>query len=111
MEKRRNIMNATIYTWYDFGNGAHVSVCTIKHNPEKVLDHSCECGLRLTVSVPEGWHIGQNEAGDALLIKDGDSEGKLLQYNRGLNRVEEGIGDPITGEPIKGVSIISAEEF
>lgn len=104
-------MDTIIYTWYDFDNGSHVCCCTIKHNPDKILDHSCECGLKLTISIPEGWHIGQNYSGCALLIKDGESEGKLLQYNRGLNRVEEGIGQPITGEPIKGVSIISAEEF
>lgn len=104
-------MNAVIYTWYDFVNGSHVSACTVKHNPDKILDHSCECGRKLTITIPDGWHIGQNESGGALLVKDGECEGKQLQYNNSLNRVEEGIGSPITGEPIKGVSIIDAEEF
>lgn len=102
---------AKIYTWYDFMDGGKFAPCSVRQFDKEHFDHSCECGLKLTVSVPEGWHIGQNEAGDALLIKDGENEGKLLQYNHGLNRVEEGIGDPITGEPIEGLKIISSEEF
>lgn len=103
-------MEKVIYTWFDFTNGANVSACTIEHNPKKRIDHSCECGLKITISVPDGYHVSENESGYALLVKDGETIGMLLQYNNELNRIEEG-GYSVVGNTIKGVRIISKEEF
>lgn len=89
-------MEKVIYTWYNFMSSAKVSACTLKHNPNKHIDHSCECGLKLTITVPDGYHISESYNYDAMLVKDGCDKGIVLQYNIALDRIEEAIPLTIT---------------
>ena len=69
------------------------------------------CHLKLTITIPDGYRIGTNYSGDALLVSlDGDdSKNHCIAYNFCDGRVEsvfQGIG-----APIKDCHIISREEI
>ena len=70
------------------------------------------CCLKLTITIPDGYRIGTNHSGDALLVSiDGDSiNNHRIAYNFDAGRVESvflGVGSA----PIKGCHIISREEI
>ena len=70
------------------------------------------CCLKLTITIPDGYRIGTNYNGDALLVSLDDNEVKnhRIAYNFDAGRVESvflGVGSA----PIKGCHIISREEI
>lgn len=69
------------------------------------------CCLKITIAIPDGYRIGTNDSGDALLVSIDGNEVKnhRIAYNFNEGRVESvfcGIG-----APIKGCHIISREEI
>ena len=69
------------------------------------------CCLKITITIPDGYRIGTNDSGDALLVSvDGDnSKNHRIAYdfyNGCVASVFCGIG-----APIKGCHIISREEI
>ena len=69
------------------------------------------CHLKLIITIPDGYRIGTNDSGDALLVSlDGDnSKNHRIAYNFNEGRVESFFCG--LGEPIKGCHIISREEI
>lgn len=70
------------------------------------------CQLKLTVTIPEGYRIGTNDSGDALLVSLGGNAINNHRiaydfYNGCVASVFPGVG----GAPIKGCHIISREEI
>lgn len=70
------------------------------------------CCLKLVITIPEGYRIGANDSGDALLVSiDGNSiNNHRIAYNFDAGRVES-VVPGVGGEPIKGCHIISREEI
>lgn len=70
------------------------------------------CHLKLTITIPDGYRIGTNDNGDALLISnDGNSiNNHRIAYNF-YNGCIESVFPGVGGEPIKGCHIISREEI
>ena len=69
------------------------------------------CQLKLTIAIPEGYRIGTNDSGDALLVSlDGNTaKNHLIAYNFYDGRVDSVFMG--LGAPIKGCHIISREEI
>lgn len=69
------------------------------------------CCLKLVITIPEGYRIGTNYNGDALLVSiDGDKvKNHRIAYNFDEGRVESFFCG--LGAPIKGCHIISREEI
>lgn len=69
------------------------------------------CRLKITIAIPDGYRIGTNDSGDALLVSIDDNEVKnhRIAYNFNEGRVESFFCG--LGAPIKGCHIISREEI
>lgn len=96
---------ATIHTWYDFMDGGRYPLLTTEQS--KPINHSCETGFELTITVPDGYRLGENESGNILLVPIDGGENILLVF--GVQ--ENTIVDYWTHMPIKGVKIIEKIEY
>ena len=69
------------------------------------------CHLKLSITIPDGYRIGTNHSGDALLVSiDGNTaKNHLIAYNFYDGRVDSVFMG--LGAPIKGCHIISREEI
>lgn len=66
--------------------------------------------LKITITIPDGYRIGTNYSGDALLVSLSDNnKNYLIAYNFNEGRVESFFCG--FGAPIKGCHIISREEI
>ena len=70
------------------------------------------CCLKLTIAIPDGYRIGTNDSGDALLVSvdENDNKNHYIGYNFYDGRVES-VFPGVGGAPIKGCHIISREEI
>lgn len=69
------------------------------------------CHLKLTITIPDGYRIGNNYKGDALFVSLDDNEvNHRIAYNF-CNGCIESVFPGVGGAPIKGCHIISREEI
>lgn len=100
---------ADVYALFDMlSNGRYAA---LTREPRERF-RSGLCCLKLVIAIPEGYRIGTNYSGEALLVSLDDNEAKNLRiaYNF-CNGCIESVFPGVGGEPIKGCHIISREEI
>lgn len=98
-----------VYAMYDIlSQGCHAA---LTREPRERF-RSGLCQLKLTITIPDGYRIGTNDSGDAVLVSiDGDSiKNHYIAYNF-CNGCIESVFPGVGGAPIKGCHIISREEI
>ena len=98
---------AKIYTWYDFMDGGSFASCCVRKFDKEHFDHSCEQELGLIITIPDGYHLSENESGEPLLVPDNGGENILLEYNVDRNCMT----DFALGVPVKGVRIVAQVSY
>lgn len=100
---------AVVYAMFDILSDGRYAALT--REPRERF-RSGLCQLKLTITIPDGYRIGINHSGDALLVSiDGNSiNNHLIAYNFDAGRVDS-VVPGVGSAPIKGCHIISREEI
>lgn len=109
MSTATNTNTTVVYAMFDIlSNGRYAA---LTREPRERFTTGL-CCLKLTIAIPDGYRIGTNDSGDALLVSiDGNAVNNHRIaydfYNGCVASVFPGVG----GAPIKGCHIISREEI
>lgn len=103
-----NTNTTVVYALFDILS--HGRYAALTREPQERFKNGL-CCLKLTITIPDGYRIGTNYNGDALLVSLDDNEVKnhRIAYNFNEGRVESFFCG--LGAPIKGCHIISREEI
>ena len=98
-----------VYAMYDvLSQGCHAA---LTREPRERF-RSGLCQLKLVITIPDGYRIGNSYNGDALLVSlDGSTiKNHYIAYNFDAGRIES-VVPGVGSAPIKGCHIISREEI
>ena len=109
MSTATNTNTTVVYALFDILSSGRYAALT--REPRERF-RSGLCHLKITITIPDGYCIGTNCSGDALLVSiDGDSiNNHRIAYNF-YNGCIESVFPGVGGAPIKGCHIISREEI
>ena len=108
MSTATNTTTAVVYALFDILS--HGRYAALTREPQERFTTGL-CCLKLVITIPEGYRIGTNDSGDALLVSvDGNAVNNYRIaydfYNGCVASVFCGLG-----APIKGCHIIGCEEI